>query len=77
MSSLELDTGMVYEPSPEKKEDPEREAKILVFKLILCPDQFTLADLSRLSELFEEMSLHIEKHAREGHRHPQGETRGT
>ena len=60
MSSIELDTGMVYEPPPEKREDPEHEAKLLVFKLLLCPDQFTLADLSKLSELFEEMGLHID-----------------
>ena len=60
MSSLELDTGMVYEPPPEKREDPEHEAKLLVFRLLLNPGQFTLTDLSRLSELFEEMGLHID-----------------
>lgn len=60
MSSLDFDTGMVYEPPPENREDPEHEAKLLVFRLILCPEQFTLADLSRLSELFEEMGLYID-----------------
>lgn len=60
MSSLEFDTGMVYEAPPEKREDPEHEAKLLVFRLLLKPGQFTLSDLSRLSELFEKMGLHID-----------------
>ncbi len=55
MSSLEFDAGMVYEAPPEKREDPEFEAKLLVFKLILCPDQFPLSDLARLQELLEEL----------------------
>ena len=55
MSSLEFDTGMVYEAPPEKREDPEHEAKLLVFKMILCPEQFTLSDLVRLKELLEEL----------------------
>ncbi len=66
MSSLDLDTGMVYEPPPEKMEDPEHEAKLLVFKLFLCPNQFTLADLSRPSELFEELGLYIDTPGAEG-----------
>jgi len=56
MSSLEFDASMVYEAPPEKREDPKLEAKILVFKLILCPDQFPLSDLARLQELLEELN---------------------
>jgi hypothetical protein len=55
MSSLEFDTGMIYEAPPEKREDPELEAKLLIFKLFLCPDQFTLSDLARLKELLGEL----------------------
>jgi len=56
MSSLEFDAGMVYEAPPEKREDPEFEAKLLVFKMVLCPDQFLLSDLARLQELLEELN---------------------
>ena len=54
MSSLKFDSGMVYEAPPEKREDPEREAKLLFFKLLLSPSQFTLIDVARLKELLEE-----------------------
>ena len=55
MNSLESDTGMIYEAPPEKRENPEHEAKLLIFKMILCPDQFPLSDLARLKELLEEL----------------------
>ena len=60
MSSLEFNTGMIYEPPPEEREDPEHEAKLLVFELILCPDQFTLTDILRFKELLEELGLLID-----------------
>ena len=60
MSSLEFDMGMIYEPPPEKREDPEHEAKLLIFKMIFCPDQFTLSDLARLKELLKELGLLID-----------------
>ena len=35
-------------PTPE---EAEREAKYLVFKLILCPEAFNILDLARLHEI--------------------------
>ena len=48
MSSLEFDMGIIYEPPPEKREDPEHKAKLPIFELMLCPDQYTLTDILRL-----------------------------
>ena len=60
MSSLEFDMGIIYEPPPEKREDPEQEAKLPIFELMLCPDQFTLTDILRFKELLEELGLLID-----------------
>lgn len=60
MSSLEFDMGIIYEPPPEKRENPEHEAKLPIFELMLCPDQFTLTDILRFKELLEELGLLID-----------------
>ena len=60
MSSLEFDMGIIYEPPPEKREDPEHEDKLPIFELMLCPDQFTLTDILRFKELLEELGLLID-----------------
>ena len=60
MSSLEFDMGIIYEPPPEKKEYSAHEAKLPIFELMLCPDQFTLTDILRFKELLEELGLLID-----------------
>lgn len=60
MSSLEFDMGIIYEPPPEKRENPEHEAKLPIFELMLWPDQFILTDILRFKELLEELGLLID-----------------
>ena len=59
MSSLEFDMGIIYEPPPEKRENPEHKAKLPIFELMLWPDQFILTDILRLKELLEKLDLLI------------------
>lgn len=51
MESVEIQTEeeeVAHIPTPE---EAEREAKYLVFKLILCPEAFNILDLARLNEI--------------------------
>ena len=55
MSEYQFETGIVYEPPTKSREDPEREARLLILNLLINPGRFTLVEAARLKELLEEL----------------------
>jgi len=46
-----VETAEILEVEIPTPEEAEREAKYLVYKLILCPEHFNILDLARLNQI--------------------------